>query len=145
MKRLIPALALATALGGCLEYTPMYKVGVTTQEANVIRAQCNTYAANTVPVIMVRDWVPIYGANGQIVSGYWEVYDANEGRRHSEQKRCMEEAGFQRVSIPYCKDEQLAGRSYKPLTTSPPLTSSICAVRQEGGGRVLIDLSKPSG
>ena len=145
MNRLYVTLISVSALAGCLEYTPMYTVGVTTQEANVTRAQCNTYAANTVPVMLITDWIPIYGANGRIIGHRTEGYDANEGRRYSEQQRCMEREGFERVSIPYCKDEDLAGRSYRPLTTSPPLTGSICAVRQEGGKRVLIDLNKPAG
>lgn len=144
MKRAIIPLCAITVLAGCLEYTPMYKVGATTQETNVTRAQCNTFAANTVPVIMVTDWIPIYGADGRIIGHRTEVYDANEGRRYSEQRRCMEQQGYSRVSIPYCKDEDLAGRSYRPLTTSPPLTSSICAIRQDGGRRVLIDLNKPA-
>ena len=143
MKRLFPILLAASVLTGCLEYTPMYKVGATTQETNVTRAQCNTYAANTVPVLLVTDWIPIFGADGRVIGHRTEVYDANEGRRYSEQQRCMERAGFSRVSIPYCKDEDIAGRSYRPLTTSPPLTGSICAIRQDGGGRVLIDLNKP--
>lgn len=145
MKRAIPALFAITALGGCLEYTPMYKVGATTHETNVTRAQCNTFAANSVPVMLVTDWIPIYGANGRIVGHRTEVYDANEGRRYSEQQHCMEREGYSRVSIPYCKDEDIAGRSYRPLTTSPPLTGSICAIRQQGGGRVIVDLNKPAG
>ncbi|WP_299350509.1 hypothetical protein [uncultured Shimia sp.] len=144
MKRPLSILAISAMLTGCLEYTPMYKVGATTQETNVTRAQCNTFAANTVPVIIVRDWIPIFGANGRVVGGYYETYDANEGRRFSVQRQCMEQQGYERVSIPYCKEEQIAGRGYKPLTTSPPIGPSICAVKQDGGGRVLIDLNQPA-
>lgn len=145
MKRILVSTALVSLLGGCLEYTPMYKVGATTQETNVTRAQCNTYAVNTVPPMIIRDWIPIYNSEGRIVGHHYEVYDANEGRRRTEQRQCMERAGFARVSIPMCTEAQLAGRSFRPLTTSPPLTESICAVRQEGGNRVLIDLNKPVG
>ena len=145
MKRLTFSIFATFLVTGCLEYTPMYKVGATTQETNVTRAQCNTYAANTVPVMLITDWIPIYGADGRIIGHRTEVYDANEGRRYSEQQRCMEREGFARVSIPYCKDEDLAGRSFKPLTTSPPITDSICAIRQQGGGRVIVDLNKPAG
>lgn len=143
MKRLTLSVVALAGLAGCLEYTPMYKVGVSTQEANVTRAQCNTYAANTVPPMIIQDWVPIYGANGKIVGHRVEYYDANEGRRHSTVQKCMEQQGYQRVSIPYCTDDQIAGRSYRPLTTSPQLTGSICAIKQPEGGRVLIDLNKP--
>ena len=144
MVRLTLSLAVVVGLAGCLEYTPMYKIGADTQETNVTRGQCNTYAANTVPPMIIQDWIPIYGANGRIVGHRVEYYDANEGRRHSTVQKCMEEQGFQRVSIPFCTDDQMAGRAYRPITNSPPLTGSICAVKQPGGGRVLIDLSKPT-
>lgn len=137
------ALAALTVLAGCLEYTPLYKVGATTQETNVTRAQCNTLAANTVPPMIIQDWVPIYGANGRVIGHRIEVYDANEGRRHSTVQKCMEQQGFSRVSIPYCSDDQIAGRSFRPLTKSPQLTESICAIRQPDRGRVLIDLNQP--
>lgn len=145
MKRVLIPLVASATLAGCLEYTPMYKVGATQHETNVTRAQCNTYAANTVPPMIIRDWIPIFGPNGEIVGQRVEYYDANEGRRHSTVQKCMEQQGFQRVKIPYCKEDQMAGRSYKPLTRSPQLTPSICAVKQPDGGRVLIDLNKPSG
>jgi len=143
MKQFLIASCALIGLSGCLEYTPMYKVGASTQESNVTRAQCNTYAAQTVPPMIIQDWIPVFGANGRVVGHRLETYDANEGRRNTTVKNCMSEQGFDRVSIPYCTDDQLAGKSYAPLKNSPPLTGSICAIRQKDGGRVLIDLSKP--
>lgn len=145
MRHLLLLIAALTGLAGCLEYTPMYKVGVTPHESNVAQAQCNTFAANTVPILLVRDVIPVYDSNGNVVSYIHEVYDANEGRRHSVVKQCLTDQGFERVTIPYCSDEQLAGKTYRPLTTNPPITDSICAIRQPGGNRVLIDLTKPAG
>lgn len=145
MKHLTLSLVMVTGLAGCLEYTPMYKVGATNQENNVTRAQCNTYAANTVPIVIIRDVYPVYDSSGRIITYRHEVYDMNEGRRHTVVRECLQGQGFERVTIPYCKDEQIAGRSYKPLTNSPPITGSICAVRQPDGSRVLIDLNKPAG
>lgn len=138
-----PLIALTMlALTGC-EYTPMYKVGASTQESNVTRAQCNTYAANTVPPHIVTDWYPIFDNKGRVVGHRPETYDINEGRRHTEVRNCMQQQGFARVSIPYCKKEQIEGREFRPLTNSPPITDSICAIRQSGGKRVLVDLNQP--
>ena len=143
MKRLSLSFVALASLSACLDYTPMYKVGASTQEANVTRAQCNTYAANTVPPMIINDLIPIFGADGRVIGYRNEIYDANEGRRNSAVQRCMEQQGYSRVSIPYCPKEALEGRNYRPLTTSPPLGPSICAVRQSGGSRVLVDLNKP--
>ena len=109
MKQFLIASCALIGLSGCLEYTPMYKVGASTQESNVTRAQCNTYAAQTVPPMIIQDWIPVFGANGRVVGHRLETYDANEGRRNTTVKNCMSEQGFDRVSIPYCTDDQLAG------------------------------------
>ncbi|PSL17339.1 membrane lipoprotein lipid attachment site-containing protein [Shimia abyssi] len=142
MKKTVFFLTTLAVLTGC-EYTPMYKEGATPQETNVTQAQCNTFAANTVPPHIVTDWYPIYGANGQVIGSRPETYDINEGRRHTAVKNCMQEQGFTRASIPYCPKDALETNEYRPLPKSPPLTDTICAVRQSDGSRVLIDLSKP--
>lgn len=141
-----PALALLAApvlLSGCLQYTPMYKVGATVRESNVARAQCNSYAAQTVPPMIIQDWWPVTDGQGRVIGHRYEVFDANEGRRNATVRTCLEQQGFARVTIPMCKAEQIEGRNYRPLTVSPPITPDICAVRQSDGSRVLIDLSKP--
>ncbi|MEP2530516.1 hypothetical protein [Shimia sp.] len=143
MTRLPLFLIAFLPLVGCLEYTPLYKVGTTELEANVTRAQCNTFAANTVPPLIVTDWIPVYNREGRIVGSRTEVYDANEGKRHTAVRTCMESQGFRRVSIPYCPKEYLETNNYRALTKAPQLTPSICAVRQSGGKKVLIDLNNP--
>jgi hypothetical protein len=54
----------------------------------------------------------------------------------------MQERGYARVTIPYCKDEQIAGRSFAPITVAPVLSPNICGLRTDNG-RVIIDLNKP--
>ncbi len=143
MKQIILSFIAIASLSGCLKYTPMYKVGATQQESRITQAQCHNFAAETVPVLLIHESFPIYDDQGKLIGFTHEVFDANEGRRHSVAKNCMLSEGYQRVSIPYCEDEQIAGRNYTPLTILPPLTENICAIRQRGGSRVLIDLSKP--
>lgn len=145
MNRALTLIAAPALLSGCLSYTPMYKVGATVQESNVARAQCNTYAAQTVPPMIIEDWWPVRDGQGRVIGHRYEVFDANEGRRNATVRSCLEQQGFERVSIPMCKTEQIDGRSFRPLTVSPPITPGICAIRQTDGSRVLIDLSKPAG
>ncbi|WP_204114353.1 hypothetical protein [Shimia biformata] len=143
MIRFLPlTLASATLLAACTEYTPLYKPGVSVQQKTADEAQCNAYGANTVPVWMVTERWPIYGAGGQIVSYTVDVYDSNAGRRQQVINQCMAERGYQRVAIPYCKDEQLAGRSYGFETRLPDPGPNICAVRGKGGSAGIVDLSK---
>ncbi|WP_435136661.1 hypothetical protein [Pseudopelagicola sp. nBUS_19] len=135
------ALITISVLAAC-EYTPMYKVGASEQETNVTQAQCNTFAANTVPPMIITDRYPVYDNRDQIVGYRSEVYDVNEGRRHTAVRTCMQEQGFSRINIPYCKNEQLKGRDFTALQQSPPITDSVCAVRQPSGNHVLIDLNQ---
>ncbi|CUH53557.1 hypothetical protein J7382_05015 [Shimia sp. R11_0] len=131
------------ALSGCTEFKTFYKVGQTKTDLNVDQAQCNRAAADAYPPRIVTDWWPIYDSKGRVVSQRMEQYDINEGPRYTAARNCMVEKGYERVTIPYCKDEQLAGRNYAKIEVAPELTPSICGLRTEGGGRVLIDLSKP--
>ncbi|MDO6522383.1 hypothetical protein Q4578_12345 [Shimia thalassica] len=131
------------ALVSCTEYSQMYKVGASTTQTNVDQAQCNTFAAQTVPPMIINDWIPIFDSRGRVVGHRVESYDANEGRRYSAVNSCMTERGYQRTTIPYCKPEDIKGKSFAPLSNSPAITPSICAVKQDGGGKILVDLTKP--
>jgi len=146
MHRLITfgtSLSLVLGLASCTEFSTMYQVGKTKTEHNVDQAQCNRQAADRFPPRIVTDWWPIYNAEGRVVGQRPESYDINEGPRYTEVRNCMNARGYQRVTIPYCTDEQLAGRSFEPLTVAPTLTPNICGLRKQGGGRVIIDLNKP--
>lgn len=140
-----PALAasLFVVLSGCTQFGTYYKEGVTKSELNIDRGQCNSAAAAAYPPRIVTDWWPIYDGNGRIVGQRPEQYDINEGARHSAVRSCMAEKGYEKVQIPYCKDEQLGENHYAKIEVAPELSPSICGLRTEDGGRVLIDLSKP--
>ncbi|GAA6178918.1 hypothetical protein NBRC116594_03560 [Shimia sp. NS0008-38b] len=143
MKHPIITGLMLMALGSCTEFSTLYQVGKTKTERNVDQAQCNRFAADNYPPRIVTEWWPIYDSKGRVVSRRAEQYDTNEGPRYTAARNCMTERGYERVSIPYCKDEQLAGRNYAKVEVAPELGPSICGLRTEGGGRVLVDLSKP--
>ncbi|WP_299420309.1 hypothetical protein [uncultured Shimia sp.] len=142
MKHPLLTGCLLLALSGCTEFSTMYQPGKTKTERNVDQAQCNRLASDRYPPRIVTDWWPIYAADGRVIGQRPESYDINEGPRYTAARKCMEERGYARVTIPYCKDEQIAGRSYAPITVAPHLSPNICGLRTDNG-RVIIDLSKP--
>lgn len=143
MKTAIVTTLAILLLSGCTEFRTMYKVGNTKTETNIDQGQCNSFAANAYPPRIVTDWIPIYDSEGRVRGHRVEQYDINESRRIEGARDCMVQKGYEWATVPYCKDEQIGGRSYAPITTNPPMSANICGLRQEGGGRVLIDLSKP--
>ncbi len=142
MKQPILTGCLLLALSSCTEFSTMYQPGKTKTERNVDQAQCNRFASDRYPPRIVTDWWPIYAADGRVIGQRPESYDINEGPRYTAARNCMEERGYARVNIPYCKDEQIAGRSYAPITVAPELSPNICGLRTDNG-RVIIDLTKP--
>ncbi len=143
MKKPVVTGLLLLALSSCTEFTTFYQPGMTKTQRNVDQAQCNRVASDRFPPYIVTDWYPIYNSDGRIIGHRPEQYDVNAGKRYTEARNCMTERGYQRVTIPYCKDEQLAGRNYAPIQVAPELSDNICGLRTEGNNRVLIDLSKP--
>ena len=142
---------LAALLGlaaGCVNMNTYYKTGTTLEAISRDDLACARQADIEVPQRIIVEHYPVYGPppkpGGRPVILYWrtEYIDINEGRRARAKAHCMAEAGYERVAIPYCTDEQIAGRSFRPLAKTPPLDASICAVRRDGK-RLLIDLDKP--
>ncbi|MGR3713653.1 MAG: hypothetical protein ACU0A6_11100 [Shimia sp.] len=142
MKKTALLCAALTLVVGCTEFRQMYKPGVSRTQLNIDQGGCNAQSANAYPPRIVTDWVPIFNGDGQVIGHRVEQWDLNEARRIEGARSCMVAQGYQWATIPYCKDEQIAGRSYAPLTTLPALSSNICGMRGDKG-RVLIDLSKP--
>ena len=142
MKKTVLLCAIATLVTGCTEFREMYKPGVTSTQRNIDQGACNSEAAQLYPPRIVTDWVPIFNAEGKVVSHRVEQYDINQSRRTSGARSCMIAKGYTWATIPYCKDEQIAGRSFAPITKLPNFSENICGLRTDQG-RVLIDLSKP--
>ncbi|MDA5555950.1 hypothetical protein [Shimia sp. MMG029] len=143
LKHATLATSLLLVLSSCTEFGTYYKEGVTKSQLNIDRGQCNRAAADAYPPNIVTDWWPIYDRYGRVVSQRAEQYDLNEGARHTAVRECMAANGYERVKIPFCKDDQLGDNHYAKIEVAPELTPSICGLKTENGGRVLIDLSKP--
>ena len=146
--RLIPLLSACALLAACANMTTYYKTGTTLDAIAKAELACARQADIEVPPLIIVETFPVYGPPPKKgmppVLLYWKTdyIDMNEARRARAKAHCMAEAGFDRVSIPYCTDEQLGGQSFRPLTKTPPLDDSICAIRRDGK-RLLIDLDKP--
>ena len=64
--------------------------------------------------------------------------------RAQHMRDCMALKGYRPVTHPVCTNDQLAGRSYRPLSTVPAAPSpTICALRSPDGSTALVDLTKP--
>ncbi|MDV4144144.1 MULTISPECIES: hypothetical protein [Shimia] len=140
--------ALLGLAGACVNMNTYYKTGTTMEAISKDDLACARQADIDVPPRIIVENHPVYGPppkpGAPPVLLYWrtEYIDINEGRRARAKALCMAEAGYDRVSIPYCTDEQIDGRAFRPLAKTPPLDGSICAVRRDGK-RLLIDLDKP--
>lgn len=145
-----PATCLAGAalLSACVNMNTYYKTGTTLNDISKAELSCARQADIEVPPHIIVQSYPVYGPPPKPgmppVLLYWrtEHTDLNESRRARAKAHCMAEAGYDRVSIPYCTDDQIAGQSFRPLAKTPPLDASICAIRRDGK-RLLIDLDKP--
>lgn len=153
--RLISSLFLTCVLvAGCTSssYRAYIKPGAGVERVNRDRAACDVEANRLFPSANFPNTYP-YGTLGYYGGGWgggWgygigvvHTTDVNAGMRNQHRDQCMRLKGYEPYTFPNCTTEQLAGRSYKPLTRSPKPSESICAVSLEGGGRALVDLSKP--
>ena len=147
MKPYVLGISFFLAAAGCTSFGTYYKPGTTLDTIDKAALSCGTKAEREVPQRIVIERYPIYGPprqpGGPPVLLYWQTnyVDLNDGLRARVRAQCMTDAGYERVSIPYCTKEQLAGKSFKPLVKTPQLDESICAVRRDGK-RLLIDLDK---
>ncbi|MGX9350306.1 hypothetical protein ACS3QZ_03805 [Shimia sp. W99] len=149
--KLFSALALvAMVLAGCSSnsYSAYIKPGTGVDRVNRDRAECDIEANRLFPAANFPQTIP-YGGVGYYGGGWgWgggivTSTDVNANMRNQHQTQCMRLKGYEPYTFPVCTSDQLAGRSYAPLTRSPTPSANICAVTTEGGGRALIDLSRP--
>ena len=148
MKPYVLGISILIAVAGCTSFGTYYKPGTTLEKIDRDTLSCRTRAEREVPPRIIIDRNPVYGPprtpGGPPVILYWETnyIDLNEGLRGRVRAQCMSDAGYERVTIPYCTEEQLAGKTFKPLAKTPQLDDAICAIRRDGK-RILIDLDKP--
>lgn len=85
-----------------------------------------------------------YGGGGWGFSGsYVHVSDANASLRSEHRRDCMALKGYRAVTHPVCTSAQLDSGNYSPVDGAPLPAENYCIASAQGGGRVLIDLSKP--
>lgn len=141
-------------LTGCTStsYQAYIKPGTGVDRVNRDRAECDLEANRLFPSANFPQTYPTghIGYYGGGYGGGWgggigivHTTDVNAGMRNQHRTQCMRVKGYEPYTFANCTTDQLAGRSYAPLTRSPKPSENICAVTVEGGGRALIDLSKP--
>ncbi|SHJ23784.1 hypothetical protein SAMN05444000_106103 [Shimia gijangensis] len=149
--RVFGALTMVGVLAaGCAStsYQAYVKPGTGVDRVNRDRAECDVEANRLFPSANFPQTYP-YGTVGYYGGGWGggigviHSTDVNAGMRNQHRNQCMRLRGYEPYVFPNCTTEQLAGRSYAPLTRSPSPSPNICAVTLEGGERALVDLSKP--
>ncbi len=148
----IVGLLISATLGlsGCMSnsYQAFIKPGASVDRTNQDQVACSVEANKLFPAANFPQTTP-YGNVGYYGGGWgWGVgivhtTDVNSGMRNQHRAQCMQLKGYKPVSFPICTQQQLAGRSYAPLTRAPAQSDNICAIKIDGGGRALVDITKP--
>ncbi len=84
-----------------------------------------------------------YGHYGGWGASQVQFSDANASMRAEHNRDCMALKGYQSAPHPICTKDQLAGRNYQAIDGAPRPAPTICALKVEGGGRTLVDLTAP--
>lgn len=150
-RRVFGALAICSmALAGCTpsSHVVYLKPGATADRMTRDQAECDVEANRLFPSANFPSTYPYgtigyYGGGWSYGVGVVHTTDVNASMRDQHRVQCMRVKGYEPYVFPNCTSEQMAGRSYAPLTRSPKPSASICAIALEDGGRALIDLSKP--
>ncbi|PSL17338.1 hypothetical protein [Shimia abyssi] len=141
--------ACAVALTACAptHFSGFVNPGTNVDTVNRDTAECDVEANTLFPAAVFTS--TSYGGGYGYSPGYWGGWgstvtarDVNAGMRNNHRTQCMALRGYQPYSFPICTQEQLAGRSYAPLSKSPTPGPTICVVTSPNGN-MLIDLSKP--
>ncbi|RVV99842.1 hypothetical protein EKE94_04005 [Mesobaculum littorinae] len=140
-------------LAGCGQPARYYQAGVPVQQLNGDLTGCAVQAVNTVPPNTQLRRTPIQiepgvvrcnkDGNcvrfaGRVTGGDVYSVDANAGLRHRVAGQCMAERGYSRVDVPACPSG--LGRVTAPGRL-PPLTDSVCVLRDPDGRQVFLDRS----
>lgn len=156
VRNFVMMLSAGLFLASCAatSYPAFVKPGTSVDRVNRDLAECDVEANRLFPAAVFTSshgyggygtgYRGGYGTGGYLGWGTTiTATDVNAGMRNDHRTQCMRLKGYAPYTFPVCTQEQLAGRSYAPLPTSPKPSPSICAVSSPNGGRALIDLSKP--
>jgi len=147
-----PFVALALAcLSGCLPVSTYYAEGVTAAKFLRDDTDCDVKALREAPVAnQTRQSPPRYiprrycDANGNCYNrgGYWvpgDIYtvDVNASLRARVKGLCMSDRGYSPVELPACPRGVAEAAPPGPSPVLPRLNSNSCAIKTEGGLRIV--------
>lgn len=150
----LPLLALALALlfvPGCLPVTTFYAEGVTAARLERDRTACDVAALRAAPVAnQTRQAPPRYvprrvcNAAGQCYDqgGYWlpgeiTTVDVNASLRARVTAQCMGDLGYRAIELPACPRGVADAAPPGPSPVLPRLNPNSCAIRTDGGLRIV--------
>lgn len=145
------AILMFAVLAGCLPLRTYYAEGASFATLERDNTRCDVAALRDAPVAnVVRQHPPRYvrhrvcDAKGacKTSQGRWipgEIYtkDVNAGLRARVKTQCMADRGYQPVEIPACPPGVAKAAPLGPSTVLPRLTSQSCAIRGDGGFRIV--------
>jgi hypothetical protein len=158
MRTTIILTITALTLAACspTSYSGFAKSGVSRETASRDDTACSVEANRLFPAanFTTTVYTGYHGGYGGYVGGRWgypgywggshvQMRDANASMRAEHRRDCMTLKGYSAVTHPMCTQEQLAGRQFLPVKGAPKPAPNLCAIRAQGGGVALVDLSKP--
>lgn len=149
--RLLPLAIAILILPGCLPVSTFYAEGVSAAQLERDTTRCDVQALRDAPVAnQTRQSAPRYvprrvcGPAGNCYDrgGYWipgEVYtvDVNADLRKRVKAMCMADRGYTPVELPACPRSVAEAAPAGPSPVLPRLNPNSCAIRTDGGLRVV--------
>jgi len=150
MRPLPLSLALLV-LSGCLPVSTYYAEGVSLAQLERDNTRCDVQALRAAPVAnQTRQGAPRYvprrvcdaAGNCYDRGGYWvpgEIYtvDVNAGLRTRVKALCMGDRGYRPVELPACPQAVARAAPPGPSPVLPRLNPNSCAIRTDGGIRIV--------
>lgn len=155
MRPTVSLIVAAVILSGCSASTfnGFSKSGVDHATVSKDATECSVEANRLFPAATFTTSVSAgyggggYGGYGRYGGGWGggqvQYRDANASMRAEHNRDCMSLKGYRPAQHPVCTTDQLAGRNYQAVDGAPRPAPNICALKVDGGGRVLVDLSVP--
>lgn len=150
MYRPLSTLLATALLTACVSDTVYHAPGVSIAARDAAFAQCQAQALRQYPVRNeTRTRPPTFipatetcDAAGVCTrtEAYWEpgetyIVDVNRDFRRTATQGCMGDAGFSRVSLPFCEE----GTAVTYSTTIPTLSGGTCLLRQRGAEPLIVN------
>jgi hypothetical protein len=141
-KRNLTFFAVAVVLSGCVSQETFVKNNMKYSDFEKDRASCETQASQQVGV----NRSPGAELAVALLTGVYQVQDANAAARVRNYEACMMNKGYQRIALPACTKVQEAQKNgVGPLTAQSrvKITQSSCFVSDQAG-RIVFHNNAPS-